>query len=543
MVVWAKCLGDSGGGGRGIEFGPEGNLFVAGYGGGKMQVQHIDAETGDLIWQKRYATGQARDIKLAPDNTLVVAAFGEGNADFGDLNLTSGSSNNPYLFKILPNGRVAWAETLVGNGDNKALSLAFTPKGDIFLGGWYSSTLTTDAGDQVSRGSTDAFIARYTDTGHTYTLVEGRGDDDNSRFGIIDSKLYGIPDSVTGNSGQSLVDGLVAYWAFEGLNEDGRVQDLSSNSHDATLVGNASFSLGRFGQAINLDGNGDYLQAPSFTGIHGTQARTVSMWMKTEARDAALLSWGSSGGGQKWTFRTQSTNGVSGALRTEVSGGHVVGSTLVADGNWHHVVAVLPQGSSNVSQVLLYVDGFLETTSSTDSSSINTSNSSAVKIGSDFSARHFQGSIDEVAIFDRALNGFEIEALSLTTPANGTFDYEAQSTFSVRVRSTDSAGEYVEQDFEITLEDEDEPPTGITLDSNLVPENSPKGTVVGLFAAIDQDIGDRHKFTLVEGEGDGDNANFSISGNSLKTVLPFDYEFQRSHTIRVRAEDSAKVGF
>ena len=63
------------------------------------------------------------------------------------------------------------------------------------------------------------------------------------------------------------------------------------------------------------------------------------------------------------------------------------------------------------------------------------------------------------------------------------------------------------------------------------------------FAAIDQDIGDRHKFTLVEGEGDGDNANFSISGNSLKTVLPFDYEFQRSHTIRVRAEDSAKLAF
>ena len=67
--------------------------------------------------------------------------------------------------------------------------------------------------------------------------------------------------------------------------------------------------------------------------------------------------------------------------------------------------------------------------------------------------------------------------------------------------------------------------------------------MVGLFAAIDQDIGDRHKFTLVEGEGDGDNANFSISGNSLKTVLPFDYEFQRSHTIRVRAEDSAKLAF
>ena len=56
-VIWAKCLGDSGGGGRGIEFGPEGNLFVAGYGGGKMQVQHLDAETGDLIWQKRYAGG------------------------------------------------------------------------------------------------------------------------------------------------------------------------------------------------------------------------------------------------------------------------------------------------------------------------------------------------------------------------------------------------------------------------------------------------------------------------------------------------------
>ena len=67
-----------------------------------------------------------------------------------------------------------------------------TTKGDIYLGGWYSGTLTTDAGDQVSRGSSDAFIARYTDTGHTYTLVEGRGDDDNQHFEITGGQLLPI---------------------------------------------------------------------------------------------------------------------------------------------------------------------------------------------------------------------------------------------------------------------------------------------------------------------------------------------------------------
>lgn len=80
-------------------------------------------------------------------------------------------------------------------------------------------------------------------------------------------------------------------------------------------------------------------------------------------------------------------------------------------------------------------------------------------------------------------------------------------------------------------------PTNITLSSYEVMENKSPGTEVGTFAAKDADEDDSHTYALVDGQGDTDNGNFAISGNSLTTTQKFDFESKNSYSIRVKSTD------
>jgi len=86
-------------------------------------------------------------------------------------------------------------------------------------------------------------------------------------------------------------------------------------------------------------------------------------------------------------------------------------------------------------------------------------------------------------------------------------------------------------------------PTGISLSSNTVVENSPVGTVVGMLEAIDPDYGDSFTFELVAGEGDSDNASFSVDGGQLIATTGFDFEAASTQGIRVRVTDSEGESF
>jgi hypothetical protein len=122
--------------------------------------------------------------------------------------------------------------------------------------------------------------------------------------------------------------------------------------------------------------------------------------------------------------------------------------------------------------------------------------------------------------------------------ANGPFNYEAQSSYSVRVRVTDDRGLAFEKALTVTIQDVPEAPTALTLSNAAVNENQPAGTVVGSLSGIDPDAGDTLTYALVGGAGSTDNASFTLSGNVLKTAAAFDFEAQSSYGIRVRATDS-----
>ena len=181
--------------------------------------------------------------------------------------------------------------------------------------------------------------------------------------------------------------------------------------------------------ALDFDGTNDHVVATGYKGVTGTSARSMSAWINTSDLSAAIVSWGQDSAGQKWTFRVQNTNGTTGAIRAEVSGGYIVGNLDVADGQWHHVAATWEDdGSPNVTDVKLYVDGARQATSARQGQAMNTASNADVQIGTSVpgDTKYFQGQIDEVRVYDHALSGREVRLLATgSTMPVASLNYDA----------------------------------------------------------------------------------------------------------------------
>ncbi len=126
---------------------------------------------------------------------------------------------------------------------------------------------------------------------------------------------------------------------------------------------------------------------------------------------------------------------------------------------------------------------------------------------------------------------------------NSALDFESQASHSVRVRSEDSGGAFVEAIFLVTVTNENDLANAVTLSSTQVDENEPADTEVGLFTTDDDDSGSGYTYNLVSGDGSTDNGSFRIVGNALLTRVPLDFEMRRMRTIRVRSTDELQSSF
>ncbi len=164
---------------------------------------------------------------------------------------------------------------------------------------------------------------------------------------------------------------------------------------------------------LHFDGVNDYVQS-NYNGISGTGARTVECWVKTTANcipnqgglQNTLVDWGSFVTGGRFTMNILWSN----ALRIEVGGSGLSGSTPINDGVWHHVAAVYdPSGGNN--KYRLYVDGSLEAQGNL-TTPMNTGTSTKVRIGRRIDGvNYFNGSVDEVRIWAYAKTSNQIAGL------------------------------------------------------------------------------------------------------------------------------------
>jgi len=116
-------------------------------------------------------------------------------------------------------------------------------------------------------------------------------------------------------------------------------------------------------------------------------------------------------------------------------------------------------------------------------------------------------------------------------------DHAAQSSYTIRARSTDKGGLFIENVFTINVSNVNDAPTDIILSNNALDENMPVGTTIGTLSVIDADIADTHTLVFVSGSGSANNASVIIVGNELKTNEVFNFEQLDTLTIRIQAND------
>ena len=216
-----------------------------------------------------------------------------------------------------------------------------------------------------------------------------------------------------------LTSGLVGYWTFDGQDTDwgtNTVNDMSTNSNNGTMI-NISTSTdavsGIIGQALDFDGDNNYVDVPDSASLRVADGDfSVSFWLKRDAISSVIENLVGTENGVSnylgWSIRLGGSDTISfyvndGAGQKLAGGGEV----LVVN-EWYHFVGVVDSGNT----IYYYLNGTLQ-----DSTSLAGETAFEKNYGLDIgniesgSNRYFNGSIDEVRIYDRALSVSEVTEL------------------------------------------------------------------------------------------------------------------------------------
>jgi hypothetical protein len=223
--------------------------------------------------------------------------------------------------------------------------------------------------------------------------------------------------------------GPVGSWAFnEGSGTT--TADLSGNGLTGTISG-ATWGTGVTGTALNFNGTSGNVSMGNQTALNtGTNSFSVSSWFKTTSTGVERIV---SKGHYGWTngYFLGVGHGGSGLVATGMgAGGSEANSVLFHttnafnDGNWHHAVTVYDRQAGTAR---LYIDGVAQqvvvlsgTCGTSEGTFINISACGSItgtstdpfSVGSwNASAEFFNGSIDDVSVYDVALSAQQIQEM------------------------------------------------------------------------------------------------------------------------------------
>lgn len=228
--------------------------------------------------------------------------------------------------------------------------------------------------------------------------------------------------------------GLVGYWSFNNTTTN-VAQDFSGNSNHGSIKNMATTSAvvaGNVGQALYFDGTNDYVLGPDINSIDGSSVLTVSVWVKPAALTTAdhFVAKNNSCCSSSFGFRTDDSD--SNDVRFNVSTGAnnaTTNSNVLAVDQWTHLTAVYDGSLANSDRIKIYVNGVDSGTVSGTIPTTIPSTTYQVTIGAAGEiGRYFNGTIDEVKIFTRALSASEVRTLYQTGKTKVISSDPAKST-------------------------------------------------------------------------------------------------------------------
>ena len=213
-------------------------------------------------------------------------------------------------------------------------------------------------------------------------------------------------------------DSLVAYYPF-----NGNYSDESGHNNDGMLVGKNPVAIqDRFQDSAKalefslLDTN--FIRIPSSTTLDGFATITVSAWVKSNGPNATdnqtiIGKWNGADSNQSFTLDLgdNSTNPDFG-IRLSSNVSVVLNSSRgIPTGAWTHLV-----GTYDGTVIAIYVDGMRDTSMVVASPTSLKSTSTTITIGAHdedttSDINRFDGAIDDIRVYNRALSYVEIQAL------------------------------------------------------------------------------------------------------------------------------------
>ena len=212
------------------------------------------------------------------------------------------------------------------------------------------------------------------------------------------------------------VETLIAHWPMD-EGSGTTVADIVGG-YNGTIAGNVTWAEGRFGYGLEFDGSsGSNVTIPFSEEIRVLNQGdfTLCAWVKADVVPTSedkiiFVQKDANGPGRVWLFLQKSND-----IRAALGGTQVSSGVGLEAGKWHHIaVAVIEGGDTDFLQ--LYVDG--EQAGAPAQASMEDCGG-AYLIGSHKNgALVWDGCIDDVAIFSRALTQGEIQAIMLGVPAS-----------------------------------------------------------------------------------------------------------------------------
>ncbi len=418
----------------------------------------VNGSTGTLTSGPTWTTGQVGGAVTFDGNNDYITAGSSSALDFTTSTFTISSWIYPTAIPIL--GQAAyhasifdrWDHGCTGHGYAFGITNAYTFNGPTELevrtscGGsstsvangaanvltnnqWQHIVVVANAGVVTFYVNGVSYVATgsITDVPLTYAgpVIIGNGylGTGSPYTGSLDEiRVYNRPLSpaevmqlyrVTAPGG--LENGLVGNWTFNGTDLSGtKAYDRSGAGNTGTLTNGPAVTPGKVGQALSFDGTDDSVNVTDANSLDLTSTITVSAWVygrswvNTEGSFIVSKNGEQSGEYRGYYFAVDTSGYPFFAFNTLGVSGTAVADIAVSTGRWYFLSATYDQTS-----IKLYVDGVLvKTQAETDAMVANTyplSIGRARPTGSAYG--EWDGSIDEVRIYNRALSATEIESI------------------------------------------------------------------------------------------------------------------------------------
>ncbi len=349
--------------------------------------------------------------------TLTGTTFSVTNDAIGDTQLTYNTgqdlttTSNPTFAGATLNGNLDMKTNKVNFDDGTGLIV------DAFNNGYYGLYHQSAAGVgfSVYDSSSRAVKVWKTSDGSTYTPIFAmRGNDGQvTQFGgfgtDVDMNGNAITDATTFRKVSD--EGLVLDMPFNSQTIIGNtVLDTSGENNHGTNNGATFNSTGGFnnGGAYTFDGTSNYLTVSPTSSLNVNRV-TVCSWLDLSTYNRhPILSYGTSGYGALHYELRAENSGSTEYVRMYVhltSGSCSATVPSISLNSWNFVCGVY-----DGSNVLVYLNGNLEDTSSSCSGDIDYTYTTNMYVGRD-ATYYTNGSIDNVRIYSRSLSSTEIQNL------------------------------------------------------------------------------------------------------------------------------------